>query len=82
MWLSQAVPLNISKIITLRLIENYKQIWKESIFDSPKCLNYRILKQDIQFEAYFNVLPSDIALPFFHFRSLNHKMSIEWERYL
>ena len=43
MWLSQVVPLNISKIIKLKLIENYKQIWKGSIFDSPKCLNYRIL---------------------------------------
>ena len=60
-------------------IENYKLLWKESIFNRPK---YRIFKKEFQYEIYFNILPIELAIPFFHFRSLNHKMPIEWGRFL
>ena len=63
-------------------IENYKLLWKESVFNSPKCLNYRIFKKEFQYDNYFNILPIDLAIPFFHFRSVNHKMPIEWGRFL
>ena len=63
-----------------KLIEIYSISWKESVFDSPKCLNYRIFKQDLKLENYFNILPDDLAKSFCHFRSLNHKMPTEWGR--
>ena len=78
-WSNQEAPLNISKL--LKLIERYKILWKESVFQSPKCLNYRIFKYNFGFEKYLGVLPDDLALAFFHFRSLNHKFPIEWGRY-
>ena len=81
-WLSQVAHVNIAKVVKTKLIENYKEVWKMSVFESPKCLNYRIFKQAFHFENYFSILPSDLALPFFHFRSLNHKFPIEWGRYL
>ena len=55
----------------------YSLSWKESVFDSPTCLNYRNFKQDLKLENYFNNLPDDLAKSVCHFRSLNHKMPIE-----
>lgn len=81
LWLNQEAPLNISKIVKLKLIEIYELSWKESVYQSPKCLNYRIFKKNFGLEKYFGVLPDDLALAFFHFRSLNHKFPIEWGRY-
>ena len=43
-------------------IENYKLLWKESVFNSPKCLNYRIFKKEFQYDNYFNILPIDLAI--------------------
>ena len=81
MWLSQVAPLNIAKLVKTKLIENYKEVWKVSVYESPKCLNYRIYKETLQFENYFNVLPPDLASPLFHFRSLNHRFPIESGRF-
>ena len=81
MWLSQVAPSNIAKLVKTKLIENYKEVWKLSVYESPKCLNYRIYKETLQFENYFNVLPQDLASPLFHFRSLNHRFPIELGRF-
>ena len=45
-------------------------------------MNYRIFQQNFGFENYLNILPDDLSKAFCHFRSLNHKMPIEWGRYL
>ena len=77
-WLNQAdVPSNISKSVKLKLIDLYSLTWRESAFDSPKCLNYRIFKQDLKLENYLSILPDDLATSFCHIMSLNHKMPIE-----
>ena len=82
-WLNQTeVPSNISKSVKAKLIETYSLSWRDSVFASPKCLNYRIFKQDFNLENYFNVLPDDLAMSFCHFRSLNHKMPIEMGRFV
>ena len=64
-WSNQEDPLNISKTVKLKLTERYKNSWKESVFTSPKCLNYRIFKYTFGLEKYFGVLPDDLALAFF-----------------
>lgn len=84
-WLFQndvQVPGGISKVVKTKLIGNYKTQWKDSVYVSPKCLNYRIYKQDLKFENYFSFLPEDLAIAFCHFRTLNHKMPIEWGRFV
>ena len=45
MWLSQVAPLNIAKLVKTKLIENYKELWKVSVYESPKCLNYRFIRK-------------------------------------
>ena len=41
-WLNQnEIPTNISMSVKLKLMELHSTSWKHSIFDSPKCLNYR-----------------------------------------
>ena len=84
MWNSQDtshVPQSIGKMVKLKLIENFKQVWRESVFNSAKCLNYRIFKTDLVFEQYFHLLSNDLAMAFCHFRCLNHKLPIELGRF-
>ena len=82
-WLNQnESPANISMNVKLKLMELHSTSWKHSIFDSPKCLNYRIFKEDFTLEKYLNILPDDLSKAFCHFRILNHRMPIEWGRFL
>ena len=39
-WISQGVAL--SSMVKQRLCDQYKQTWSEIIFNTAKCLNYRI----------------------------------------
>ena len=52
-WLNQAnITLNISKTVKLKLTELSSLSWKEAVlvFESPKCLNYRILNNILVFK--------------------------------
>ena len=44
--LKEYVPLGLAKLVKIKLIENYKQEWGYTVFNSSKCLNYRILSQN------------------------------------
>ena len=33
-WLSQVAPVNIAKVVKTKLIENYKEVWKVSVFEN------------------------------------------------
>ena len=44
-WQAQdTVPTGIAEMIKTKLIDAYKQKWFEAVFQSSKCLNYRIFK--------------------------------------
>ena len=67
-WQSQEnIPLNIEKSVKLKLIDNFKHEWLEFVFNSSKCLNYRIFKTELNFEQYLNLLPYDLASALCHF---------------
>ena len=51
-------------------------------FCQPKILELQNFLQDFKLDRYFHVLPDDLAMSFCHFRSLNHKMPIEWDRFV
>ena len=72
--LQEYVPLGLTKLVKMKLIENYKQEWGDTVFNSSKCLNYRIFKTELEFEQYFNLLPNDLATAVCHFKSLNRKL--------
>lgn len=79
LWDNQSnIPLTISKKIKSKLIEKYKETWKELIFVTAKCPNYRIFKHELQLEKY---LTSDLAIALCHFRTLNHRLPIEQGRF-
>ena len=62
LWNSQdtiLVPQNLGQLVKSKLLESYKLTWKDSIFNTAKCLNYRMYKTDLNFEQYFNLLPDD-----------------------
>ena len=50
-WLNPEAANSISKVVKLKLVEKDKQEWTVS----PKCINYRIFKQNFEFEKYFSV---------------------------
>ena len=81
LWLQQSnVPCSISKTIKAKLNDMFCGEWKDLVFNSSKCLNYRIFKQELKLEPYFDILPDDLSTAFCHFRSLNHRFPIEWGR--
>ena len=71
----------LAKSVKMKLIENYKQEWDDNVFNSSKCLNNRIVKRELEFEQHFNLLPNDLATAVCHFRTLNHKLPIEYGRF-
>ena len=79
--LQENVPLGLAKLVKIKLIENYTQEWGDTVLNSSKCLNYRIFKTKLEFEQYFNLLPNDLATAVCHFRSLNHKLPIEYGKF-
>ena len=79
--LQENVPLGLAKLVKMKLIENYKQEWDDDVFNSSECLNYRIVKTELEFEQYFNLLPNDLATSVCHLRILNHKLPIEYGRF-
>ena len=48
--LQKKCTIRLAKLVKMKLIENYKQEWGESVFNSSKCLNCRILKTELDFE--------------------------------
>ena len=68
-------------MIKTKLIDAYKQKWLDAVFQSSKFLNYRIFKSELIYEQYLNLLPFDLATALCHFRTLNHKLPIEYGRF-
>ena len=82
-WLAQHVPenCNLAKMVKEKLIDQFKQCWFGLIYDSPKCLNYRIFKTTHCFESYINYLPDDLRIALSKSRCVNHKLPIERGRF-
>ena len=82
-WLSQNVPHNLalSHMVKQRLCDQFKQSWCEKVFDSAKCLNYRIFKCSHNFEKYLIELPFDLRKAFCNYRCLNHRLPVEQGRF-
>ena len=53
-WIYQNVSANccLAKMVKSRLIDHFKQNWYNSVFEISECLNYRIFKQNQEFEKY------------------------------
>jgi hypothetical protein len=82
-WIAQNVTKNVylSKNVKLRLCDQFKQKWSTVVFNSPKCLNYRIFKYNHGLEKYLLDLPDDLRKALCSFRCLNHRLPIKRGRF-
>ena len=63
------------------LIDQFIQLWSSLIQNSPKALNYRIFKEQLKTENYLHTLDDNCLFEFCKFRTLNHKLPIEYGRW-
>lgn len=79
-WINQTIPHSIQwfkHFSRQRIYDQFLQSWRSDIFNSNKCLNYRIYKHELKLEKYLLCLkPNDRKL-LSRFRCRNFKMPIE-----
>ena len=83
-WNEQFIPNNIclsKKVKTLEK-ETFAAEWKLNVFNSSKCINYRIFKTDFCLEKYFTILPCDLVYCLSKFRCVSHRLPVECGRFL
>ena len=82
-WITQNVANfnNFKYVIKSRLRDQFLQVWNSDVFDSAKCLNYRIYKTQFKLEHYLLCLPRNLAIALCKFRCLNSNIPIEKGRY-
>ena len=66
----------LRQVIKVRLQDQFRQFWLSTVYNSPKGLNYRIFKDTLEYESYFNILKDKD----FRFRTTNHQLPIECGR--
>ena len=83
-WLDQENITNgdwIKEKLKENLHDQYEQTWSTNVYNSSKCLTYRIIKTKLQLEKYLIDLSPNVAKPLCKFRTSNHKLPIEKGRY-
>jgi hypothetical protein len=82
-WDTQHVrSLNwLKETVKLRLGDQYLQYWHNEVFQSTKSLTYRLIKENLELEAYFNILSRNNYITFLRFRLSNHFLPIEKGRW-
>ena len=68
--------------IKTRLADQFKQEWQNKVNETEKCLNYRLYKNDFNFENYFNILSLPLTKYVCKFRCSSHKLPIKKGRFL
>ena len=58
--------------------DQFIQLWLSLIQNSPKALNYRIFKEQFETENHLHTLDDNFLFEFCKFRTLNHKLPIEY----
>ena len=71
----------LKEIVKISLQDQFKQIWLEHVQNNSKTLNYRLFKDKLEFENYFDILENRDLFTFCHFRTVNHKLPIEYGRW-
>ena len=82
-WMSQSIPNfnSFKHIVKSKLSDQYLQVWNSNVYNSEKCLNYRIYKCDLKLENYLVSLPKNLSIALCKFRCLNIDLPIERGRY-
>ena len=82
-WIMQSIPnLNYFKSkVKSSLYDQYLQNWSSNVYNSSKCLNYRIYKTELKLEKYLLCLPTNLAIALCKFRCLNSNLPVEKGRF-
>ena len=48
--------IRLKQVMHVRLQDQLRQFWLSTLDDSPKGLTYRIFKQTLEYQSYFNIL--------------------------
>ena len=80
-WLSQSITIcSLPEFIRLNLREQYSQEWSTTVYNSSKCVLYRVFKKSLIFEKYLTMSPFTRRI-ICKFRTTNHRLPIEIGRY-
>ena len=71
----------LKALVKQRLSDQFLQNWQSDISKSNKGLTYRIFKDSLVFETYFNILDKSLSNIFLRFRIANHFLPIETGRW-
>ena len=56
----------LKEIVKISLQDQFKQIWLEHVQNNSKTLNYRLFKDKLEFENYFDILEDRDLFTFCH----------------
>ena len=78
--------INNPELIKMQIIQTLNDLntqeWHSKTEDSSKGKNYKLFKDNQQFEAYLRILPRKTYIPLIKFRTGNHRLPVEvgrWE---
>ena len=63
------------QIIKVRLQDEFRQFLLSTVYISSKGLNYRIFKDTLKYESYFNFVEDKDKTTLRGFRTTNHKVN-------
>ena len=83
LWVDQFLARNfcLSKKVKQCCHDSFIEKWEREVFNSPKCLNYRMYKSKFGFEKYLTILPYDLMYILCKFRCCSHRLPIESGRF-
>ena len=67
--------------ITQTLKDINMQSWHSKTEESTKGQNYKLFKENLEFEPYLKILPRNAYIPLIKFRTGNHKLPVETGRW-
>ena len=74
-------PKAVKGNITKTLHDLFIQEWNAKMSQSSKGRNYHIFKENIELESYLKLIPKQLYIPLKKFRTSNHKLLIEVDRW-
>ena len=60
----------LRQVMKVKLQDQFQQCLLSTVYNSPKGLNYRLFKDTLEYESYFNILKERD----FRFRTTNHQL--------
>ena len=72
---------SIKIICKQKLKENFIKQWNNRLRNLSKCDLYYLFKNNFEQEKYLKILPYDLAIVLCRYRTSNHKLEVEKQRY-